>query len=723
MTGTIVTSDAAAEWARADGCELELDLLHEQLAAWGFAGDALDELLQVAEEARSEPGPSIVHANGHEPTRDEPPLPAPRNVELVETYRYVDEAGALLFAVARCRTQNGAKTFRQARLDGGRWRWNLNGVRRVPYRLPRLLEHIAANERAPIYVVDGEKDVHAIEAAGGVATCCPGGMGSWTAELVEALAGARNVAVVADRDAGQGLEQARKLIDLLGQTGVVADVVQAAEGKDAADHLAAGRTLDELEPVDLNPDPPASLLPPGFLDAADLLSEPDPGPTAWLVDGLIVDQALVAAVGRWKTTKSYGLLDVCIAIAAGRPAFGRLTIAQPGPVIFVNEESGRAALWRRLDALCRGRAIDREELRGRLLVAPNARIRLDDLESQQQLLELGRAVRPRLFVFDPLARMKASARDENAQGDVAVLIDFLRLLRDETGAAVLFVHHTGHAGDRMRGSSDLESAWETRLTWKRDGQSPLVEIESEHREAEAGPTIGYRINWDQATRSIRFDLVDNDAAALTPLRDRVLAYVADHPKQKAREIAAGLDVRGTDVDRTLADLTRAGDLHKGRSGRLDKLGREIRDEVYTAAGASSQTVISDTPGTSHGTSHNAPSRSRTNQDEPQNETRMVEHQVARPDYGTNQDEPHAGHRGSVARPTPLGVGEPDEPPDEPPAEELNLGTATLDEIADAYRDAAPSHSFVNADEKVGGNAARARARADGGAATGGGGMS
>ena len=31
-----------------------------------------------------------------------------------------------------------------------------------------------------------------------------------------------------------------------------------------------------------------------LLDAADLLAEPDPGPTPWLVDGLIVDQAIVA---------------------------------------------------------------------------------------------------------------------------------------------------------------------------------------------------------------------------------------------------------------------------------------------------------------------------------------------------------------------------------------------------------------------------------------------
>jgi hypothetical protein len=42
---------------------------------------------------------------------------------------------------------------------------------------------------------------------------------------------------------------------------------------------------------------------PWLIDAANLLAEPDPGPTPWLVENLIVDSALVACVGRWKTTK------------------------------------------------------------------------------------------------------------------------------------------------------------------------------------------------------------------------------------------------------------------------------------------------------------------------------------------------------------------------------------------------------------------------------------
>jgi AAA domain len=281
-------------------------------------------------------------------------------------------------------------------------------------------------------------------------------------------------------------------------------------------------------------------VPPWFVDAAALLAEPDPGPTPWLVENLIVDRALVAVVGRWKTTKSYGVLDLCIAIATGRPAFGVHAIPEPGPVVFINEESGKAALWRRLDALCRGRATNPEELRGRLLVAPNVGVKLDDEEWQDRLIRLYDSVQPRLIVFDPLARMKAPARNESAQNEMAGVIEFLRELREQAHAAVLFVHHTGHQGEHMRGSSDLESAWETRLRWKRDGQSPVVTIESEHREAEPAPPFEYRIAWDGLTRSMRFEAVED------PFLVFVRDYLATHPEASGNEVykaAEGRDDR------------------------------------------------------------------------------------------------------------------------------------------------------------------------------------
>lgn len=269
-----------------------------------------------------------------------------------------------------------------------------------------------------------------------------------------------------------------------------------------------------------------------LIDAADLLASPDPGPTAWLIEGLIVDRALVAAVGKWKTTKSYSLLDLCISIATGKPAFGRLaTPVDGGKVMYICEESGRAALWRRLDALCRGRAIKPEELRGKLHVATNARVKLDDPRWQNELLDLGGAIKPCLVIFDPLARMTKAGLDENAKKEMGAVIEFWRLLRDEINSAVCLVHHVGHGGDHMRGTSDLESVWETKLVWERDGQAPVVKIRSEHREAESAGPHSYRINWDGLTRSMRFDLDDEKSAVVA-----IEAYVREHPDASANDI-------------------------------------------------------------------------------------------------------------------------------------------------------------------------------------------
>jgi hypothetical protein len=424
--------------------------------------------------------------------------------------------------------------------------------------------------------------------------------------------------------------------------------------------------LHPLHAADLPSSQPAWLV-----DAADLLAEPDPGPTAWLVQDLIVDQAIIAAVGRWKTTKSYGLLDLCISIATGEPAFGVLEIPNPGPVIFVNEESGRAALWRRLDALCRGRAINPERLRGRLLLGANARIKLDDEASQLELLELGVHVQPRLYVFDPLARMKDPGREENEQSGMAPLIDFIRQLRDETKAAVSFVHHTGHAGEHMRGSSDLESVWETRLRWRRDGQSPLVTIESEHREAEAATPLDYRIAWDTQTRSMRFTVANNEPD-MPPLRQRIIEWVDEHRDSKARDIAKGLGVRATAADRELALLVAEGALTRGPSGRTDKLGRPVKDVVYNPSGGSAQPLFPDTPRTTHGTSHDGSAHTPDNPGRATNRTNtkpINQHEsredVAAPEYGTTHDISLTNAPWLRASSHPLRGDRPDEPPDEP----------------------------------------------------------
>jgi putative DNA primase/helicase len=169
--------------------------------------------------------------------------------EIIATYDYTDEDGALLYQVVRFGPK---KDFRQRRPDGkGGWTWKLGDVRRVPYRLPRVVEAVALDRT--IYVVEGEKDVSAIEYAGGVATCNPGGAGKWQAWCSDPLQGAR-VTIVADQDK-PGRAHARQVAAALEGVATSAVIVEPKSGKDAADHLAAGFGLDDF--VRPTAEPPA----------------------------------------------------------------------------------------------------------------------------------------------------------------------------------------------------------------------------------------------------------------------------------------------------------------------------------------------------------------------------------------------------------------------------------------------------------------------------------
>jgi 5S rRNA maturation endonuclease (ribonuclease M5) len=185
---------------------------------------------------------------------------------IVATYDYVDEAGVLLFQVVRYDN----KTFKQRQPDktqASGWAWNLKGVRRVLYRLPEVVEAVAAGRT--VFVVEGEKDVDALRAAGEVATCNPMGAGKWTAAHAATLKGAVEVVVVADTDLA-GKEHAHDVAtSLAGKVGHLL-VVHAATGKDAADHLGAGRGVDEFTVIYDSDQPPAA---PNAGDLAELLDE------------------------------------------------------------------------------------------------------------------------------------------------------------------------------------------------------------------------------------------------------------------------------------------------------------------------------------------------------------------------------------------------------------------------------------------------------------------
>ena len=81
--------------------------------------------------------------------------------KIVATYRYEDKDGGHVMDVVRFKP----KGFRPRRPDG---KLTLDGVTRVPYRLPQLLDGI--KEGREIIIVEGEKDCDNAEKFGLVAT-------------------------------------------------------------------------------------------------------------------------------------------------------------------------------------------------------------------------------------------------------------------------------------------------------------------------------------------------------------------------------------------------------------------------------------------------------------------------------------------------------------------------------------------------------------------------
>jgi putative DNA primase/helicase len=95
-----------------------------------------------------------------------------------------------------------------------------------------------------VYIPEGEKDVLAIEGIGGTAVCSA--MGAGKAHLADwsVLAG-RFAVIIADKDE-PGRKHATQIFELLTGIASSVSVVEAAVGKDAADHIAAGKLLNEL---------------------------------------------------------------------------------------------------------------------------------------------------------------------------------------------------------------------------------------------------------------------------------------------------------------------------------------------------------------------------------------------------------------------------------------------------------------------------------------------
>jgi hypothetical protein len=368
--------------------------------------------------------------------------------EAVAVYPYLDENGKLLFEV--CRTAD--KQFPQRRPDplaASGYAWKLNGVRRVPYRLPELLTR---PEGAPVYVVEGERDVHALEGVGAVATCNPGGAGKWRTEYNEHFRGA-DVVVIADRDQ-PGRQHAEAVARSLATAAASVRIVEAAEGKDAADHLAAGYGLADFRTPEWEPNATAASGPAqtlGFITDAGLSDLP---PLEWTIDGVLPAGGQDYLVGMPGTGKTLVALDWACCITTGRAWYGRAV--KRGPVIYIAGEGARS-LRSRLEVWKGYNNCEGLETGVRWLPR---RVSLADAIEVAEFIATAKAAcpEPALVVIDTLPRCTQGVSENDADG-IGRALEAVDRIREELGAGVLLLTHPSREGGNLpRGHSSQDGA-------------------------------------------------------------------------------------------------------------------------------------------------------------------------------------------------------------------------------------------------------------------------
>lgn len=214
----------------------------------------------------------------------------------------------------------------------------------------------------------------------------------------------------------------------------------------------------------------------------------------WLVTSLWSEQAVGIIGGEPKCGKSFLALDLAVAVAAGTACLRRFAVPQPGRVLLYAAEDALHIVRRRLEGICAAATLALAELDIQVITAPILRLDLD--ADRKSLEETIAKLQPRLLVLDPFVRLHRI--DENASGEVAPLLAYLRELQRRYGLAVILVHHAKkgagriRAGQALRGSSEFH-AWGDSNLYLRRGDGPHeggdLTLTVEHRAAPALPAI------------------------------------------------------------------------------------------------------------------------------------------------------------------------------------------------------------------------------------------
>jgi AAA domain-containing protein len=283
-------------------------------------------------------------------------------------------------------------------------------------------------------------------------------------------------------------------------------------------------------------------------------------PVSYCVPQLI-PEGLTMIAGKPKIGKSWLALDVCIAVAAGRPCLGDRKPAQ-GDVLYAAMEDNPRRLQRRIDRLLSPFSAEWPE---RLTLA-NSWHRLDKggVNDIRQWIE--HAAEPRLVVLDTLASVKPIRTQQGYTEDYESLAELHRLANDK-GTSIILLHHTRKMEaddpvDTVSGTLGLAGCADSVLILSRSSQGTTLYVRGRDiEEAE------HAITFDNI--GCRWSILGNAADVhRSNERGKILVVLLNATELLGpQQIADRAKMKSDNVRYLLGQMTESGEVMKAARGR------------------------------------------------------------------------------------------------------------------------------------------------------------
>lgn len=386
------------------------------------------------------------------------------NRKIAAVYDYTDENGTVLYQNVRFE----GKKFSQRHQDkDGRDVWNLNGVRRVPYRLPEL---IGLTTLQDVVMTEGEKDADNLTELGFPAT----NHKSWRAEFNYLLKG-KKVVLFQDHDRA-GVKNAEQTAQMIYREAKAIKIIDCfadeplpdKHGKDISDYLEIHNLAELRKLIEQTPmyEPAAKSADIGETAAQELkvvcLADVQAEEIEWLWKPFVPIGEFTIVEGIEGLGKSWSCCGLGCAVADGkRLPFHEGEPIAPGNVLMLSaEDSLSHTVKPRLLAMRAN--LDR-------IFAIDEVFSFSDFKDFIRFEAIVAEYKPRLIIIDPMFSY-TGGKDLNQESASRPLARKLIEIAQKYQCAIIGVRHIG----KSKGNGDARAAGLGSISWRASARSVLL---------------------------------------------------------------------------------------------------------------------------------------------------------------------------------------------------------------------------------------------------------